>query len=52
MLDVGYWWLTMYNVHDYCRSCDACQKIGGLAIQSLAKLVTSFSKGTIYEMGT
>ncbi len=27
ILDVGYWWLTMYrNMHDYCRSCDACQK--------------------------
>jgi hypothetical protein len=22
-------------VHDYCRSCDACQKTGGLTIQSL-----------------
>jgi hypothetical protein len=42
ILDAGYWWPTMYrDVHDYCRSCDACQKTGGLAIQSLAKLVTS-----------
>jgi hypothetical protein len=25
ILDVGYWWPTMYiDVHDYCRSCDAC----------------------------
>jgi hypothetical protein len=31
LLDVGYWWLTMYrDVHDYCKSCDACQRIGGL----------------------
>jgi hypothetical protein len=28
-------------VNDYYKSCDACQKIGGLATQSLAKLVTS-----------
>jgi hypothetical protein len=27
ILDVGYWWPTIYkNVHDYCRSCDACQR--------------------------
>ncbi len=53
ILDVGYWWPTMYkDVHDYYRSCDACQIIDGLVIQSLTKLVTSFSKGTIYEMGT
>jgi len=32
LLDVGYWWPTMYkDVHDYCKSCDACQRIGGLA---------------------
>ncbi len=53
ILDVGYWWPIMYiGVHDYYRSCDACQIIGGLTIQSFAKLVTSFSKGTINEMGT
>ncbi len=41
-MDVEYWWPTMYkNVHDYYRSCDACKRIGGLAIQSLAKLVIS-----------
>ncbi len=27
ILDVGYWWPTMYrDVHDYCKSCDACQR--------------------------
>jgi hypothetical protein len=31
-------------VHDYCKSCDACQRTRGLAIQSLAKLVTSLPK--------
>jgi hypothetical protein len=42
ILDARYWWSTMYrDVHDYWRSCDACQRTGGLTIQSLTKLVTS-----------
>jgi hypothetical protein len=42
ILDARYWWPTMYrDVHDYCRSCDACQKTRGLVTQNLAKLVTS-----------
>jgi hypothetical protein len=42
ILDARYWWPIMYkDMHDYCRSCDACQRTRGLAIQSLAKLVTS-----------
>jgi hypothetical protein len=32
------------DVHDYYRSCDACQRISGLATQSLTKLVTSLLK--------
>ncbi len=52
LLDVGYWWPTMYrDVHDYCKSCDACQRIGGLATQSLAKLVTSFPKDPFTKWG-
>jgi hypothetical protein len=27
------------DVHDYCKSCDACQRIRGLTTQSLTKLV-------------
>ncbi len=43
---------TMYiDVHDYCRSCDACQRIGRLVIQSFAKLVTSFPKEPIMKWG-
>ncbi len=42
ILDARYWWPTMYrDVHDYCRSYDACQKTRGLATQILAKLITS-----------
>jgi hypothetical protein len=29
------------DVHDYCKSCDACQKTRGLTIQRLTKLITS-----------
>ncbi len=51
-MDVGCWWPTMYKkVHDYYRSCDACQRIGGLAIKSLAKLVTSFRKEPFMKWG-
>jgi len=32
------------DLHEYYRSCDACQIIGRLVIQSLAKLVTSISE--------
>jgi hypothetical protein len=52
ILDAGYWWPTMYKyVHDYCRSCDACQIIGRLATQSLAKLVTSLPKEPFMKWG-
>ncbi len=51
-LDVGYWWPTMYkDVHDYCKSCDACQQIGGLATQSLTKLVTSLPEEPFMKWG-
>jgi hypothetical protein len=38
-------------VHDYCRFCDACQRISGLLIQSLAKLVTNFPKEPFMKWG-
>ncbi len=45
ILDAGYWWPTMYkDVHDYCKSCDACQRTWGLATQNLTKVVTSLLK--------
>jgi hypothetical protein len=53
MLDVGYWWPTMYkDMHDYYISYDACQRTWGLTTQCFTNIVTSFSRGTIYEMGT
>ncbi len=39
------------DVHDYYRSYDACQRIGGLATQSLAKLVTSLPKEPFMKWG-
>ncbi len=52
ILDVGYWWPTMYrDVDDYFRSCDACQRTRGLATQSLAKLITSFPEEPFMKWG-
>jgi hypothetical protein len=52
ILDVGYWWPTMYrDVHEYYTSCDACQRIGGLTTQSLAKLVTNLLEEPFMKWG-
>ncbi len=39
------------DVHDYYRSCDARQRIGEFATQSLAKLVTSLPKEPFMKWG-
>jgi hypothetical protein len=39
------------DVHDYCRSFDACQRIGRLAIQSLTKPVTSLLEEPFMKWG-
>ncbi len=38
-------------MHDYCRSYDACQRTGGLIIQSLTMLVTSLPKEPFMKWG-
>ncbi len=38
-------------MHDYCISCDACQRTRGLAIPNLAKLVTSFQEEPFMKWG-
>ncbi len=38
-------------MHDYYKSCDACQRTRGLAIQSLAKLVTSLLEKPFMKWG-
>jgi hypothetical protein len=45
ILGARYWWPKLFfDVSKFCKSCDACQRIGGLATQSLAKLVTILRK--------
>ncbi len=39
------------DVHDYCRSCDACQRTRGLATQSFVKWVTSLPKEPFMKWG-
>jgi hypothetical protein len=42
ILDAGYWWPILFkDIHDFCKSCDNCQKIGGFKTFFLAKLVTT-----------
>ncbi len=52
VMDVRYWWLTLFkDTHDFCKSRDNCQKIRGLKIKSLAKLVTTFLKELFMKWG-
>ncbi len=52
ILDVGYWWPTMYkDMHDYYKSCDACQRTRGLGTQTLAKLVISLPEESFMKRG-
>jgi hypothetical protein len=39
------------DVHDYCRSYDACKKTRGLVTQSLAKLVTNLPEEPFMKWG-
>jgi hypothetical protein len=39
------------NVNYYYKSCDACQIIGGLAIQSFTKLITNILKEPFMKWG-
>ncbi len=42
ILDVKYWWPTLFkDTHEFCRSWDDCQKIGGPKTKNLAKSVTT-----------
>jgi len=51
-LDTGYWWPTMCkDVHDYYKSCDACQRTRGLPTQSFTKLVTSLLEEPFMKWG-
>ncbi len=39
------------DVHDYYKSCDACHIIGGLATQTLTKLVISLLEEPFIKWG-
>jgi hypothetical protein len=42
ILEARYWWLMMnQDVHEYCRTCDQCQRTSNRLTQNLAKLVTT-----------
>jgi hypothetical protein len=44
-LNVSYWWPIIFkDIHVFYRSYDSCQKIGGLKINFLAKLVITLPK--------
>jgi hypothetical protein len=56
-LDARYWWpILLKDIHEFCKSCDNCQKFTGLKIKSLTKLVTTlleelFMKWGLYFIG-
>jgi hypothetical protein len=39
------------DMHDYCRTCDACQRTTRLVIQSLTKLVISLLEEPFMKWG-
>jgi hypothetical protein len=39
------------NVHEYCRTCDQCQRIGNPLTQNLAKLVTTLLEKPFQKWG-
>jgi len=52
ILDVRYWWPTLFkDIHNFCRSYDNCQKIGGLKTKSLTKLVTTLLEKPFMKWG-
>ncbi len=52
ILDSEYWWPTLFkDIHDFCKSYDSYQKIGGLKTKSLAKLVTTLLEEPFMKWG-
>ncbi len=45
IFDARYWWPKLFHdAFEFFKSCDACQKVGGLTTQSLAKLIIILPK--------
>ncbi len=52
ILDARYWSPKLfYDASKFCKSCGACQRARGLAMQSLAKLVTTLPKEPFMKWG-
>jgi hypothetical protein len=52
ILDVGYWWPTLFkDIHEFCRSYDNCKKIGRLKTNFLAKLITTHLEEPFIKWG-
>ncbi len=40
ILDAQYWWPKLFHdASEFSKSCDACQRIKGLAMKNLAKII-------------
>ncbi len=51
-MNVSYWWPTsLKNVHEFHKSCGSSQRIKGLRIKSMAKLVITLLKELIMKWG-
>ncbi len=47
-----YWWPTLFkDIHEFCRSCNNCQKIGGFKTKNLVKLVTTLIEEPFTKWG-
>jgi hypothetical protein len=45
VFDARYRWPKLFHdAYEYCTYCDACQRVGGLATQSLVKRITTLAK--------
>jgi hypothetical protein len=52
ILDAGYWWPILFkDIHDFCKSCDSCQKIRGFKTKSFVNLVTKLPKKPFMKWG-
>lgn len=52
ILDAGYWWPAIHkNVVEYCKACDRCKRVGGMANTGLAQLVTSMPAEPFMKWG-